>query len=136
MIHRQKKRWRALEPHVRGFSDERRVAVVLYREWAKGGPVDEAQLGRSLDLCTEGVRKLLNRDTLKHFIHSDREGRIIGFGGLATVPMHHRFQVAGRDLLTWCAWDSLFIPEILGARRFARSRGSRTGASGRDAGAD
>jgi alkylmercury lyase len=114
--------WRALEPHVRGFSDERRVAVVLYRELAKGGPVDEAQLGRSLGLCTEGVRKLLNRDTLKHFIHSDREGRIIGFGGLATVPMHHRFQVAGRDLWTWCAWDSLFIPEILGRRARVASR--------------
>jgi alkylmercury lyase len=122
MIHRQKKRWRALEPHVRGFSDERRVAVVLYREWAKGGPVDEAQLGRSLGLSTEGVRKLLNRDTLKHFIHSDREGRIIGFGGLATVRMNHRFQVDGRDLWTWCAWDSLFIPEILSRTARVASR--------------
>jgi alkylmercury lyase len=28
--------------------------------------------------------------------------------------MHHRFEVNGRTLWTWCAWDSLFIPEILG----------------------
>jgi alkylmercury lyase len=28
--------------------------------------------------------------------------------------MHHRFEVDGRELSTWCAWDSLFIPEILG----------------------
>src|SRR5260370_37014193 len=28
--------------------------------------------------------------------------------------MPHRFEVDGRTLWTWCAWDSLFIPEILG----------------------
>jgi alkylmercury lyase len=28
--------------------------------------------------------------------------------------MHHRFEVDGHKLSTWCAWDSLFIPEILG----------------------
>jgi alkylmercury lyase len=28
--------------------------------------------------------------------------------------MHHRFAVDGRELSTWCALDSLFIPEILG----------------------
>ena len=126
--------WRALEPHVRGFSDVRRVAVVLYRELAKGGPVDEAQLGRSLGLSTEGVRKLLNRDTLKHFIHSDREGRIIGFGGLATVPMHHRSRFV--DMVRLGQPVHSRDTQSDGARRFARSRGSRTGASGRDAGAD
>ncbi len=28
--------------------------------------------------------------------------------------MHHRFEVDGRALWTWCAWDGLFIPEITG----------------------
>jgi hypothetical protein len=31
---------------------------------------------------------------------------------LAATAMHHRFEVDGRALSTWCAWDSLFIPEI------------------------
>jgi alkylmercury lyase len=39
---------------------------------------------------------------------------VLGFGGLAVTPMHHRFEVDGRELWTWCAWDSQFIPEILG----------------------
>jgi alkylmercury lyase len=38
---------------------------------------------------------------------------VLGFGGLAAAQMHHRFEVDGRVLSTWCAWDSLFIPEIL-----------------------
>ena len=48
------------------------------------------------------------------FTYADGEGRVLGFGGLAVAPMHHRFEVDGRELSTWCAWDSLFIPEILG----------------------
>ena len=28
--------------------------------------------------------------------------------------MPHRFRIDGRTLYTWCAWDSLFIPVILG----------------------
>jgi alkylmercury lyase len=28
--------------------------------------------------------------------------------------MAHRFLVNGQTLYTWCAWDSLFIPQILG----------------------
>jgi alkylmercury lyase len=47
-------------------------------------------------------------------VHADEQGHIIGFGGLAVAQMHHRFEVDGRTLWTWCAWDTLFIPEILG----------------------
>ena len=37
-------------------------------------------------------------------------------GGLAVQETPHRFKVAGRQLFTWCAWDSLFIPELLGKK--------------------
>jgi len=41
--------WRNLESHLQPFSpEEQRVAVALYRELAKGKPVDAAQLGRAL----------------------------------------------------------------------------------------
>jgi len=41
--------------------------------------------------------------------------RIIGFWGLTPRPSsQHLFQVDGRTLYTWCAWDTLFIPKILG----------------------
>jgi alkylmercury lyase len=26
---------------------------------------------------------------------------------------HHQFQVEGRRLFTWCAWDTLFMPELI-----------------------
>ena len=109
--------WEALAKHLPTFSPEdQRVAVTLYRELAKGQPVDAAQLGRALGVAPAEARGFLNRDSIKAFVYPDDKGRVLGFGGLAAAPMHHRFEVDGRTLWTWCAWDSLFIPEILGER--------------------
>jgi alkylmercury lyase len=108
--------WESLRPHLRPFSpDEQRAAIALYRELAKGHPVEATQLARALAISTTESHALLQRDAIKSFIYSDQENRVL-FGGLAAAPMHHRFNVGGRELSTWCAWDSLFIPEILGCR--------------------
>src|SRR5262249_55205001 len=72
------------------------------------------QLGRALGISSAESRALLQRGAIKRFVYPDDKGRVLGFGGLAAAPMHHRFEVGGRLLSTWCAWDSLFIPEILG----------------------
>ena len=42
--------------------------------------------------------------------------------------MHHRFELDGRELWTWCAWDSLFIPEILGRTAHVASSDPESGA--------
>jgi alkylmercury lyase len=107
--------WKNLESHLRAFSaDERRVAVVLYRELAKGKAVSADQLAKALGISSAESSALLQRDSIRLFVHPDTDGRVLGFGGLAAAPMYHRFEVEGRSLWTWCAWDSLFIPEILG----------------------
>lgn len=81
---------------------------------AKGQPVDAAQFAEALGVSPSEGRALLARDSIKAFTYPDERGPVVGFGGLAAAPMHHRFEVDGRTLWTWCAWDSLFIPEILG----------------------
>jgi alkylmercury lyase len=107
--------WGKLEPHLPRFSaEDQRAAVALYRELAKGKAVAAEQLGRALGTSLEQARALLDRDSIKVFVYPDEQGRVLGFGGLAAAPMHHRFEVEGESLSTWCAWDSLFIPEILG----------------------
>ena len=58
--------------------------------------------------------RVSDKISIRRLIYTDNQGRVVGFGGLAAAPMHHRFEVEGRELSTWCAWDSLFIPEILG----------------------
>ncbi|MGQ0548023.1 MAG: organomercurial lyase [Betaproteobacteria bacterium] len=100
--------WQALDKHLppRFSPEERHFALGLYRELAKGEPMDARQLDRAL----------LERAAIKPLVHRDAQGRIAGFGGLAAAPMHHRLVVDGRTLGAWCAWDTLFIPEILGKR--------------------
>lgn len=89
----------------------RRVVVKLYRLLAEGNPVPVGRLVTALDLPGETIREILSRYPAFY----DEQGAVIGFGGLTVAEMPpHLFQVEGRRLFTWCAWDSLFIPSILG----------------------
>jgi alkylmercury lyase len=119
---------KAIEPHIRQFSpQEQRVAVVMYRELAKGAAVDAHQLAKALGISSGEVHPLIGRDPLKSFIHSDQQGRIVGFGGLSTVPTHHSFDVDGRALFAWCAGDTLFLPAYLGRQARVKSQDPESG---------
>lgn len=120
--------WKTLDETLPVFApEEQRVAVTLYRELSKGARVTVEQLANALEAPGETVRELLGRDSLRAFVYPDDQGRVVGFGGLAAAPMQHRFQVDGRTLWTWCAWDGLFIPEILGETARLESPDPETG---------
>ncbi len=119
--------WQALEAVLPTFAeDEQRAAVTLYRELAKGSPVSATQLPAALDVPVASA-ELLGRDFIRSFVYPDEEGHVLGFGGLAAAPMSHKLDLDGRTLWTWCAWDSLFIPEILGEQARVESRDPQTG---------
>ena len=61
-------------------------------------------------------------------VHRDEAGAIVAFSGLSLRATKHRFGVAGRPLFTWCAWDTLFLPELLEAPVDVRSTCLLTGA--------
>jgi alkylmercury lyase len=52
---------------------------------------------------------------------------VIGFWGLSIRPMPHRITVNAHTLYTWCAWDTLFLPELLGATAEIESTCPTTG---------
>src|SRR5215813_6170137 len=122
--------WEQLAAEVLTFSpEEQRAAVTLYQELAKGQAVDADELARALGVTPAEARVLLARDSIKAFVYPDKQGRVLGFGGLAAAQMDHRFEVDGRTLWTWCAWDTLFIPEILGKTARIESRDPESGAT-------
>ncbi len=122
--------WETLEAALPTFStQEQRTAVTLYRELAKGSAVSVKQLAAALDVSAGVASELLGRESIQAFIYWDDDGRILGFGGLAAAPMAHRIELPGRTLWTWCAWDSLFIPEILGEEGRVESRDPESGAT-------
>lgn len=88
-----------------------RVAVALYRMLAEGAAVPISRLASALRIPERAAREALDCCA----VYYDRAGAVIGFGGLTVAEMPpHRLIVEGRKLNTWCAWDSLFIPGILG----------------------
>ena len=94
--------------------EEQRLGVAIYRQLAAGRPVAPSRLAQQLRVAVGDVVQLLTGPNLKPLTYVDNQGRLIGFGGLAVQAMPHRFLVDGRTLYAWCAWDSLFIPGILG----------------------
>jgi len=93
--------------------EEQRLGLEIYRQLAQGEPVLRSELARALEAPTDTVDELVGHPNLKCLTYTDKQGRIIGFGGLAVREMPHRFRIDGRTLYTWCAWDSLFLPSIL-----------------------
>lgn len=84
--------------------------VPLLRLLAEGDPVTIAELatasGRSEDTVRQGLAKVPDTEY-------DEEGSIIGLA-LTMRPTPHRFTVAGEQLYTWCALDTLFFPALIG----------------------
>lgn len=91
--------------------DERRVSATIYRLLAKGSPVPLEKIAKILNLPLGVVKNIL--DGWPGVYYND-DDHIIGYWGLAIRQMGHRFEVDGKELSTWCAWDTLFIPEIIG----------------------
>lgn len=104
-------------------ADEQRVALSLYRQLGEAKPVAPDTLASLARLPLERVQDLLERWPGVY-----REGeRVIGFWGLALDGMPHKLHVNGRELHAWCAWDTLFLPELLGARAEVESPCPTTG---------
>ena len=91
-----------------------RLLRVGYRTLVEGAPLPLERLARLADLSTTELADLLGG--LPGFARYDAEGRIAGLLGLSTQCSLHRFDATGHIVSTWCAWDSLFIPRVLGMR--------------------
>lgn len=107
--------------------EEQRLGLALYRQLARGQPVHLESVAAVVGLSAEAVATLANRDPLRALIYRDDRDRAVGFAGLAVLPMPHRFAVDGTQVYTWCAWDSLFLPELLQKRALVESVCPETG---------
>jgi alkylmercury lyase len=56
-----------------------------------------------------------------HGVQRGADGAVTGFWGLTLSKTKHRFRINGRELHTWCAWDTLFLPPLLGVTAEVKS---------------
>ena len=112
-------RTRALASAVAGAApeldeEEQRIALATYRRLAEGSPAPAADIAECAASSPKRVEDLLSSWP---GVFLDRNRSVVGFWGLALARLvpTHRLEVEGRELFAWCAWDTLFIPGLLGA---------------------
>jgi len=90
---------------------EQRVALTLLRQLALGKAVTVSEVASAAELPEKQASAVVDR--LDGFFRDEQ--RVIGFMGLSVEEMgRHRLHIDGRTLSAWCAWDTLFLPELLG----------------------
>jgi alkylmercury lyase len=104
--------------HVTLSEPEQRIAVAAFRRLAEGTAFEPEELAEPAGLPAAEVRAAFDRWPE---VHHDQDGRVEGFWGLTVRPTRHLIEIDGRTLYTWCAFDTLFIPEILGRPARVRS---------------
>lgn len=90
---------------------EQAVSLKLFHLLAEGTPVDVNSLAESVSLSQSTVKEMIQKWP---DVYYDGEQHIIGYGGLTFKPTKHKIMFDNRTLYTWCAWDTLFLPAILG----------------------
>ena len=91
--------------------ESRPATVELYRQLAAGRSVALDDVADALAIPVSHVKHALAKAALSAMEY-DEAGRVVGFGGLTLKPTGHRFQLGDRTLYTWCAFDTLFLPEV------------------------
>lgn len=106
-------------------AEGRKIFIALYRELSLGEPVSTQQVAERAGVSLQRVDALLDAVPAVY----REEGKVIGFWGLTVRPLSkHRFRTGDRTLYTWCAWDALFMPKILGKTAHVDSDDPHTGA--------
>lgn len=92
--------------------DDQHLTLKLYQLLAEGEPVSYARLSKALGQSTD-----VAKETLAQWpgVFYDESDRIVAFLGLSVEKTQHQLVVNGRTVYSWCAWDTLFIPELLNA---------------------
>jgi alkylmercury lyase len=103
---------------------DQELQLALYGLLAAGEPVEPARLAAAVGIPAAVAAESLDR---WHGVQADADGRIVAFGGLSVVEGPHRLRVGGRTLHAWCAWDTLFLPELIDASAEVESQCPVTG---------
>lgn len=120
--------WEAAAERLPRFSPaEQRAGLVLLNELSRGEPVSAARLAHAMGVEEAEAAHYLSDSGMSPVVYSSDEGAALGFFGLSTMPTDHRFVVNGRTLWTWCAADTLFLPELLGVTASIESKDPVTG---------
>jgi hypothetical protein len=92
--------------------DEARFFVQTLRRLTEGKPLnaqDVEEIAASVGLTREQADNVLN-----WIAEKNDDGEIVGMAGLSQNQWNQKFRINGRDFTTWCALDTLYLPQVIG----------------------
>jgi len=98
----------------------------IVQQVTRGKPVAPAALRASLQVSQDELEQRLAE--LPPDVEFDQAGNIVGLGA-TLVPTSHRFQMGGKLLYTWCAFDTVLFPPSLHVQAQVQSTCPVTGQS-------
>lgn len=105
---------------------EERIALATYRELAEIGVATVAGIEKRSGLDAAAVGAALAG--WKAVFRADN-GDVVGFLGLTAAEMPNRVRFGEVERSAWCAWDTLFLPAVVGRPAHVRSVDPITGAT-------
>lgn len=97
-----------------------RIGVALIHRLARGAPVAIGALAGDVGLPEAEVAGRLEG---RPGVYRDEAGRVVGYFGITVLEMgKHRLHLDGHTVSAWCAWDTLFLPDIIGRTVHVTSR--------------
>lgn len=90
---------------------EQKVSIKIYELLSQGAPVSIKKLAEAVTMPEVKVNNIIDRWP---GVFRDYNGLIVAYWGLGLVEMAHTIKIDDRILYNWCAWDSLFIPSLIG----------------------
>jgi len=99
------------------------LCLPILQQVSQGKPTTRAELGARLKLDQDELERRLTQLPDTEF---DHQGNILGWG-VTLIPTSHRFQMRGKPLYTWCAFDTVLFPPSLYAEAQIQSTCPVTG---------
>lgn len=100
------------------------LALAIYRGIADRGVVTTGELSSLTKKPAAEIDAYLNEVP---GVFRDDDGNIVGFWGLTAAPVsNHQLIRKDKTLYAWCAWDTLFLPALLGNTFTVRSLCAQT----------
>lgn len=110
-------------------ADQRRAALTTYRLLTARRPVTNGAIAQATGLSEETIASYLAE---WEGVFRDGDDAVVGFWGLALEPLDPRYELVDHDTgdavgYAWCAWDTLFLPAVLGRTLDITSTDGHTG---------
>jgi alkylmercury lyase len=89
------------------------LSIAVYRLLARGKAVQVADLARATNLTAPQIEQLITLIPASAYDRAPDQS-FVSFIGLSINPTGHQFKIGAQTLYTWCVFDALFLPAILG----------------------